>query len=140
MAEYVYHFLLNQVEFLLKETIASGTALIRSEKTSYRLGVLDGFANKLKSAEHTKETEPAAQHRAALTVIGQALAKFRKDPGLEDYLSEIYPSLGHRRESSVEIDDRAFAVGHAVGRSITLNKPISNQMGNQGKLISGGKP
>lgn len=138
MAEYVYHFLLYQVEALLKETIANGTRLIRSERASYKLGVLDGFSNKLKSAEKTTENNPGVQHRAALTVIGQALAKFREDPGLEEYLSEIYPSLGHRRESAVAIDDRAFAVGHAVGRSITLNKPIANQMGNQGKVISGG--
>ncbi len=139
MAEYVYHFLLHQAEFLMNQTAASGTRLVRSERKSFRLGVLDGFAKKLKSAEKTSANHAAPGATAALTIIGQALAKFRDDPQLEDYLSEVYPRLGSRRESSLEIDENAFAAGHAAGRSITLNKPISSQMGNQGKFLPGSK-
>lgn len=137
MAEYVYHFLLVQVEFLLKKASASENGLERSERTSFRLGVLDGFDKKLKQTEKKTADQRSSTNSAALTVIGEALLKFRSDPQLEDYLSEIYPRLGHRRGSSYEIDDGAFAAGHAAGRSITLNKPISSEMGNQGKVLPG---
>lgn len=139
MAEYVYHFLLRQVEHLLKPAVASDRPLGRAERTSFRLGVLDGFDKKLKSSLQKKVDQATITNQAQLTVIGEALEKFRKDPYLEDYLSEIYPRLGHRRGSSFEVDDNAFAAGHAAGRSINLNKPISTSTGNQGKFLSVGK-
>lgn len=137
MAEYVYHFLLHQVEFLLSQSIAAGTLMFRSERSSYRLGVLAGFATKLKCAEKAQPTESRAHQSTSLTIIGQALAKFRDNPALEDYLAEIYPNLSRGRKSSVTLDYRAFAVGQAAGRSITLNKPLSSQMGNQGRTLTG---
>ncbi len=140
MAEYVYYFLLRQVDFLLKQALASELGLIRSERSSFRLGVLDGFSKKLKHSERAavSASSPASSttNSTALTVIGEALAKFRSDAHFENYVSGIYPRIGQRRQSSIAIDGEAFAAGHAAGRSITLNKPISSQMGNQGRLLS----
>jgi hypothetical protein len=141
MAEYVYYFLRSQVEFLVTSTTESGMKFKRSERNSFRLGVLDGFAKKLKSAEkdpiETSHSTPANSRQ--LTVVGEALQKFHNDQGIEDYLSEIYPRLGRKRESAVEIDGQAFAAGHAAGKSITLNKPITSDMGNRGNLLSQAK-
>ena len=140
MAEYVYHFLLNQADFLLQQAVDGGLRLVRSERSSYRLGVLDGFAKKLKSAERSSPGfDSKVSQSAALTVVGQALAKFREGTDIDDYLSDIYPRLGVRRGSATEIHSHAFAAGHAAGRSITLNKPIASEMGNRGQQISGGR-
>ncbi len=140
MAEYVYHFLLRHTEFLVRQVLAGGSTLARSERRSYRLGLLDGFSRKLKSAE---KSEPNGNQSGvktnALTVIGQALSRFRDDPRLDDYLSEVYPRLGSRRKSSVQVDYQAFAAGREAGKSITLHKPISSQPTNQGKLLSDNK-
>lgn len=139
MAEYVYHFLLQQVEFLLKLAVESELGLARSERASFRLGVLDGFDKKLKLSNKAPTNHTTAANGQAnadtLTVIGQALTKFRNDPYLEDYLSEIYPRLERRRGSSFEIDASAFAAGHAAGKSINLNKPISTNTGPQGGYL-----
>jgi hypothetical protein len=139
MAEYVYHFLLQQVEFLLRQASNREMGLVRAERTSFRLGVLDGFDKKLKLSTQNIPKDSPDENNKEQTVIGRALTKFRADPYLEDYLSDIYPRLGHRRRSSLEIDGNAFAAGHAAGKSINLNKPITTNMGNQGRHLGGGK-
>ena len=139
MAEYVYHFLLQQVEFLLKQAGESGPGLARSEKASFRLGVLDGFDKKLQVPKPTDAKGSGTESETTLSVIGKALEIFRNDPRVDDYLSEIYPRLGFRRRLSLEIDTSAFAAGHTAGRSINLNKPISSSAGNQGKFLEFGK-
>ena len=129
MAEYVYHFLLQQVEFLLERQKRGPLGLHRQELTSYRLGVLDGFERKLKQAETTPE--------AKSSLIGKALIKFRRDPRLREYMSEVHPRLTTRRSGSVRLHGGAFSAGQAAGRAITLNKPISHAGGNQGRTLSG---
>ncbi|MGE3681724.1 MAG: SprT-like domain-containing protein [Bdellovibrionales bacterium] len=147
MAEYVYHFLLNQTEFLMRKAVQGGTRLVRSEKGSFRLGVLDGFAKKLQ-ATHTRPLTPRPSSPSAstsasattasnsLTVIGEALTMFRDHSGIQEYLKEIYPRLGRRRGSTVTVNRTAFAAGHAAGQTLTLNKPLSTHMGNQGHRLS----
>jgi hypothetical protein len=145
MAEYVYHFLLRQADFLVNNAAAGKRVLGRTERSSFRLGVLDGFDKKLSMAEKARPpSEGVATTRAVGTasgealVIGKALAKFRDDPLLASYISEVYPRLAQHRSSNVAVDSGAFAAGHAAGRSIVLNKPISTQMGNLGRFLTDG--
>ena len=112
MAEYVYYFLTNQVEYLLEQS-SSNT---RSEKASFRLGLLEGFAEKLSTK--SSATNP--------TVITKALQKFKSDPNLKNYLKEIYPRLRLRKHSSRIIDPNAFQSGKHEGQKLVLNKPIEN--------------
>lgn len=136
MAEYVYHFLLQQMETLLKQAAAREPMRTRAARKSFRLGVIEGFDKKLKlSNELSASSAPAADNKE-FTVIGQALIQFHKDLRLDNYLSEIYPRLGRRRRSSVTIETGAFAAGQAVGESITLNKPISSHGGSGGQLLA----
>lgn len=93
MAEYVYHFLLQQIESLLDERVKkSGRALSRLERKSYRLGILEGFEEKLEQAERaqpapSKSAETRADAKGhALTPIGQAVANFKRGRDLDDYL------------------------------------------------------
>ncbi len=136
MAEYVYRFLSQQVEFLVTKTAKSQGGLGRTGRLSFRLGVLDGFDKKLRAAEKAQPSPNNPKEKGALTVIGEALAKYRKNSNINDYISEIYPRLGIRKRSSHRIDGDAFAAGHAAGKSITLNKPISTNMGNLGKVLN----
>lgn len=112
MAEYVYYFLTNQIEYLLKQSSSTS----RAEKASFRLGLLEGFAEKL--GAKNDDTNPA--------VISKALQKFKSDPNLKSYLKEIYPHLRTRKHSSRIIDTNAFQSGKHEGQKLVLNKPIEN--------------
>jgi hypothetical protein len=138
MAEYVYYFLQNHSQMLVQNMIETyGKDFGRIERSSYRLGILNGFDEKLRRAERVDEPNHSPHQRPGLTLIGQALAKFKRNPKLENYLGQIYPRLSSRRRSSHIVDDTAFAAGRQAGRSITLNKPLTQQSGNQGKLLGG---
>lgn len=134
MAEHVYHFLLQQVEFLLKKA-----DITRAERKSFRLGVLDGFDKKLTEAKVvTKQaTEPIGKF--SLTLVGEALEKFKNNTELKNYLREVYPRLKSGRESSVEIYKDAFAAGRIAGKTININKPISCGSESYGRSLMSGR-
>ncbi len=94
---------------------------------------------KLKRSETHNPAASASNTKAGLTLIGRAIAKFKEDDHLDDCLSDIYPRLGTRKSTSQRIDDEAFRAGHQAGREMTLNKPLTSQMGNQGKLLAQAK-
>jgi len=138
MAEYVYHFLLEQTESLLKTASQSGAKLAGPQRKSFRLGVLDGFARKLKSAESMTVNESQNGHCGGreLTMIGKALQIFHNDDQLDNYLDQIHPRLSRRHGPSIRVDDGAYAAGQVAGRSITLHKPITSQSEGRGKVIA----
>ncbi len=113
MAEYVYFFLMNQVESLCQKN----SELVQSQKSSFRLGVLEGFSEKLKDKDSLGESS---------AIIQKALVKFKSDPQLKGYLKEIYPRLTTSRNSARMIDTNAFQAGHHVGRKLALKKPIES--------------
>ncbi|MCB0350857.1 MAG: DUF2786 domain-containing protein [Bdellovibrionales bacterium] len=127
MAEFVYHFLLQQVEFLLNGSLKRGSPLRRAERSSFRLGVLDGFDKKLKTSLEVKVSNVVETN-----IISRALEKFKNDVHLDYYVSEIYPRLHSRRSSSVQVYDEAFSAGHVAGKTITLNKPIRSSSKKSG--------
>jgi len=138
MAEYVYHFLLQQTENRVQEAAkAAGRKLTFFERKSYRLGILHGFAEKLTRSESSSPETPTPRGRSQeLSLIGKALVSFKKDSKLDDYLGEIYPRLRTRGTSFQGVDSHAFDAGFAVGRTITLNKAVTSREGNRGLLLS----
>lgn len=147
MAEYVYHFLLQQTDYWVREASRNpDLPLPRDARKSYRLGLLEGFAEKLRHSERPvprcppltptifSSDKPARQENE-LTVVGTAVARFKKDPRLDDYLSEIYPRL--RTRGSVEriYDEYAFIAGKKIGKTLTLNKAVATDEGNRGRLL-----
>jgi hypothetical protein len=149
MAEYVYHFLLYQTEFWVKEATKGKDAKIsRLQRKSYRLGILDGFAEKLAKADSVsgaEEKDSSDEYEKTeecvgteLSLIGTAMARFRRDTRLKEYLSDVYPRLGTRGYSWQGIDQSAFIAGRAVGKTITLSKAITTEHGNRGRLLASG--
>jgi hypothetical protein len=139
MAEYVYHFLLHQIDYLVREAEkTSKNKISRIQRKSYRLGILEGFAKKLELSEKAQsEISPAPRGTGAdLSIIGQAMVKFKQDRQLDDYISKVYPRLGTSSGSSYELDGSAFSAGISVGKSITLNKVVAANDGNQKRLLS----
>ncbi len=145
MAEYVYHFLLQQSDFWVRETLKkSGKKISRFDRKSLKLGLLEGFSEKLAAAEKghppgisnpgNSLKTPTSQ---ALTVVGTALTQFRKDTALKTYLSTIYPRVSYRSTSQQTIDPSYYQVGKTIGKSITLNQAVAAQSQSSGRLLKG---
>ncbi|AZZ35731.1 hypothetical protein CIK05_02585 [Bdellovibrio sp. qaytius] len=98
MAEYVYQFLLRATKGY--------------PSTSMKLGLLDGFAQKLKGHSLVKEPNQKA-------LIVRAEAK------LEDYVHDYFPRLRSLRSSSRQISSSDYNHGVSQGQKLNLNKPIS---------------
>lgn len=122
MAEYVYHFLLQQSEMLVK----NAGPLSRVSKKSYRLGVLTGFAQKLSMQEETQNSQ---------STLGRALMVLNSDKKRDRYISEVYPRLRTLTSARQRIDRSAYSQGQVEGRKINLNKPITSSNGFMGKLL-----
>ena len=153
MAEYVYHFLLNQTDFWVREAARVSQRTNRGKlspiaRRSYRLGILEGFARKLRASEITAlktehpKSEPTASNRYGsiapeLSLVGMAVEKFKQDPRLDQYISQIYPRLLVGRSSWQSIDNASFYAGTLVGKKLTLNKAVETKHGNLGRLLPG---
>jgi len=135
LAEYVYHFLIQQTDYLVSK-IAKTKLLSRVQRKSYKLGVLAGFSEKLRATEKAKTSNESLGPDTGPGLIKLALAKFHKDTALERYLNNIYPRLSSNRGSSQYVDGPAFSQGQSVGRTITLNKALNNAIGNRKHLLN----
>lgn len=108
MAEYVYHFLLRACQSY--------------PGTSMKLGLLDGFAQKLKG----QVVNSIPQEKALMV---------RAEAELEDYVHEYFPRLRSLRSSSRQISSSDYNHGVSQGQKLNLNKPISEKRSGQVKLI-----
>lgn len=108
MAEYVFHFLLR--------------ACKSYAGTSVKLGLLDGFAQKLKG----QVVNHLPQEKALM---------IRAEAELEDYVRDYFPRLRSLRSSSRQISSSDYNHGVSQGQKLTLNKPISEKRTGSVKLI-----
>ncbi len=156
MAEYVYHFLLQQSDFWVRETVKTSKQKIsRVDRKSLKLGILEGFSEKLAAAERggarpfTQQATPssgsgrvqppsdaAPSNQKSVSIVGTALTQFRKDPALKTYLTTIYPRVRHRTGGSHRVDASYYETGKSIGKTITLNQAIATQGSNQGRLLT----
>lgn len=136
MAEYVYHFLLQQSEYLVEQASKQqGKTLSRVVKKSYRLGILTGFSQKLEMQERSQASVSVTETQRE-SMLSKALVLFEKDQQLDRYISKVYPRLRTLTSARQRLDSSAYQQGQTVGRKITLNKPISTSSGDLGKLLS----
>lgn len=135
MAEYVYHFLVNQTAALFQQKKASLPSG-RTAKADFTLGVLDGFRRKL--AEGSREVLKRAtegispQEASALTI--------RREQALDEYMEQRYPHLTERKASYTYRDPNAFKSGQVEGRRLVLHKGVEQEgkgKGGGGLLGSG---
>jgi hypothetical protein len=144
IAEYVYFFLSQKIERLVEERTlgnSPGSRLSgREEKKAYRLGLLEGFSQKLQQSKVASETSTAVRTGAAgesPTRVGdrtsdelqRALRLFESHPEIKKYLKQIYPRLKTRRSSACQLDRRLFEKGVRDGQRIVLSRPLTQGQG-----------
>lgn len=130
IAEYVYYFLLRQLDRLWQDYRRNAWKPAKG-KISYRLGVLHGLGEKLKASEAARRPEP--QNGKALTTVSVLVCQ--QDTKLAEFLRARFPRLARMQSRSSRVDQQAYLAGVREGRQLTIHKGISRQEGYGGKLL-----
>ncbi|MBN1226371.1 MAG: DUF2786 domain-containing protein [Deltaproteobacteria bacterium] len=132
IAEYVYYFLLNQLEILWKShKHKKGNGA--KNKRSYRLGVIKGFRDKLHQMEK-KRSYHNLDNSEFQTTSAMVCAQ---DKMLSIFVGKRFPRLTNYRSQASTLDYGAYAAGINDGKQLTIHRSITKNGGFQGKLLSG---
>jgi hypothetical protein len=135
MAEYVAHFLNNQLQLLWNDFKGKTGSSGVTPKRSYMLGVLTGFREKL-AAQAPDVAVVAAQAGGEATC--QALLRIA-DQELESFVARRHPRLAKRSWGGGQRDSASFNAGKAAGAKLTLHKGVNAKAGNLGRFLPGKK-
>jgi hypothetical protein len=132
IAEYVYHFLMDRLDSLW-EDYRRKTGKPGRSKRSYWLGILKGFREKLDRQEKSRRPAKPYGQGAGPSTRSLVLAQ---DRGLNLFKRQRYPRLHHTREATIYLETGAFQAGVEDGNELTLNRGVTGQDGNRGKLLT----
>jgi hypothetical protein len=134
IAEYVYHFLMNQMELLWKSHQRKKSTTLTKNKRSYRLGVLEGFHGKLdqQAAGRINRYRPGTGSANSLSALVLA-----EDRALKEFTRMRFPRLSTVRTAGAHLDRSTFQAGLDDGKRLNLHKGVQGHDGNNGKLIAG---
>lgn len=131
VAEYCYHFLERELEYLWQMNRGRFQGRTITEKRSYWLGVLHGFRKKLQSQVAAK---PGAQPKTTASTTTSALV-VAGDLGLETFVSQQFPRLRSVKRTGTSINRTTYDHGATDGHNIVLRKGVEGQDGNRGRLL-----
>lgn len=126
VAEYVYHFLMNQLSLLWQEQRRRTRATGR-EKNSYWLGVLNGFRQKLADQEKADSARDRGGEERNLICTA--------DPGLVRYCRSRHPWLRTERRAGPRLRADSYQAGQREGRQLVLHRGVAAEDGNRGGLL-----
>lgn len=121
MAEYVYHFLLNRIEVLWKryQRLNRATA---SARTSYLVGLLNGFAQKMKQGSSAAQSAEVGSRPCGSLIRAEQTA-------LSDYVHTQFPRLASRGSGRLALDANSYEAGRQEGRRISVKKGVGESGG-----------
>jgi hypothetical protein len=132
IADYLYHFLMNQMERLWKSYQRKKTKTVPKNKRSYRLGVLKGFHDKLDKQAAERKNQYKPNDGNGQTISALVLAE---DLALKEFTRMRFPRLKTIRHAGPRIDRDTFHAGVDDGKRLNLHKAIHTYDGNNGKLL-----
>ena len=113
MAEYVYYFLLNQMDVLWKGHQRTSDPQSVGNKRSYRLGVLKGFQDKLDQQARKQKHPYAPQTDGPDTLSALICATDRR---LTAFRNMRFPRLSRYRDRGARVHYETYQVGMSEGR------------------------
>lgn len=116
VAEYIFHFLENRLMRLWENQRRLRSGGGRTGGNSYRLGVLNGFREKLAGERKVAVGSGAAKAASPAELLPVRLA----DPERDRFLTCRYPRLRSSRGRSVTVDQEHYQAGQAEGRRLEL--------------------
>lgn len=133
IAEYVYFFLIDRLKSLWKKHQRQ-EGVPGAAKRSYWLGVLKGFEAKLdkrmkKDVEGLSDRKEGGKTDHALVCAA--------DQRLAEFLKVRFPRIKTGSFSPSTVDRGHFMSGIEEGKRLILNKGVTQQDGNLGKMLSG---
>lgn len=129
VAGHVYHFLVRRLEYLWQE-YRKNTGAASREKNSYRLGVLNGFREKL-----------GLQDQEAMGATGGATESSlicASDPGLIRYYRARYPRLRTVRHAGPRVYGDPYQAGQQEGKQLVIHKGVDASGASTGLLLAEG--
>lgn len=132
VADHVYHFLSHRLEYLWQEFRKSAGATGR-EKNSYRLGVLNGFREKLvlQDRQDQEAMRASGDHTSSSLVCAS-------DPGLIRYYRARYPRLRTVQHAGPQVYADTYQAGQQEGKQLIIHKGVGASGGNMGLLLADG--
>lgn len=139
MAEYIYHFLWNQLPRMWKRHSKNG-ASGKQAKRAYFLGVLESFDEKLSKHPLEKRASPTESSTGAmaLEVFGNtqlALAKARKE--LSAFVRKRHPRLRTRSWQVSHDQWDSYRTGRRDGQNLDIHHGLRHGQGQKPKLLLG---
>ena len=134
IAEYVYYFLLNQMEVLWKAHQRKEHKSGSGNKRSYRLGVLRGLHDKLDQQANERKKRYDLKGSGAKTMSALICAG---DKMLREFTRMRFPRLSNYRSQGATIDYGMFQAGIDDGKRLNIYKGIQQKDGYQGRLLPG---
>jgi len=131
IAEYVYYFLLNQLEMLWKAHKGKKGNRNSKNKRSYRLGVIEGFRDKLRRMDKKRHHYHSGNPEQTTSALICA-----QDKMLSQFINRKYPRLLKYRSQAAALDYKTYTEGMSDGKQITIHRGITKNGGFQGKLLS----
>jgi hypothetical protein len=109
MAEYVFHFLQNQLTHLSRNI---------NEKKSFKRGLLEGFREQLNSQKKMSLQESS---------LSKALMLFEGDVRLKNYLKQIHPRLSRSTSRASALDSHSYEKGKFIGKNLRISRPLESK-------------
>ena len=127
MAEYVYHFLMNNVPLLWRAFQKRTTKDARLRR-SYCIGVLRGFDDKLTRQTEAMGVPVPNADSAALVMFGAEARRFLReaDRQLRAFVRFRHPKIVTKGAGATSIDRDTYAAGLEDGARLTVNRPITS--------------
>lgn len=146
MAEYVFHFLHQQLDFWVREQAKRRKGFSRIERRSFRVGILEGFSDKLSAMERA----PIAPYRpmgspprdagsTEVSVVANALKQFEDDADQKRFHRWLHPRFTRRFATGRGFDAGSYQTGHQIGRSIHLRRGLETSGGGSGRVLGHSK-
>lgn len=148
IAEYVYFFLMHQMDRLWKRHRRKSGATIAGTKRSYRLGVLKGFHDKLdRQAKERRGSHTPARNARQREAGGSEAEESEtlsvlicaNDPELNAFRQMRFPRLVNYRAPGAKVHLGAFQMGVTDGKQIRLHKGLEKKDGYRGNLLTDGR-
>ncbi len=132
IAEYCYFFLENQLAMLWSQNRHLFKGNTRQEKSSYYLGLLFGFQERLQEQSGDRvHISPEPGRTGALVLAA--------NQRLDHYVSIHHPHLRTRKSQGAKVFPGTYAAGAAAGRTITFTHGLTEQDSAFGGLLPPGK-
>jgi hypothetical protein len=126
IAQYVHDFLHNHLSSMWRIHKKENQLKGLSERLSFSLGVVNGFAQQLKHKRHHVEQQLKTSSHAVSNQISMQCLLVRSQEELQSYLHKRYPRI-HESKVSQWTPTTSYYSGYQKGKKLNLHKAVTDK-------------